>query len=112
MVSQPTALKWVGFSKIGLKIEYVWKTLPNEEYELVIWKICKPSTKSFKQGIRQNYISWKTCRSHDHQHSKSIKPISYSWKQNHEKTNKVSVQVLCETYHHENIQLSSIRNSL
>ena len=42
-------------------------------------------------------------------HSKSIKPIHTHEKHNHEKhLNKVSAQVLCETYNHENWQLSSI----
>ena len=55
-------------------------------------KNLKTSTKSFKQEIKQKYISWKTYKAHDHQHSKSIGHISYSWKQNHEQTlSKVSV---------------------
>ena len=46
-------------------------------------------------------------------HSKSIKPIHTHEKHNHEKhLNEVSVQVLCETYNHENGQSSSILNSL
>jgi len=59
MVAQPTALWWVGVFKNRFENKVCMKTLLYEEYKLVIWKIWKTSTKSFKQGIKQNYISWK-----------------------------------------------------
>ena len=58
-------------------------------------------------------MSWKACKSYDHQTLKIYITQTILMKQNHEKISiKGSVQVLCETYHNENIQLSSIRNSL
>ena len=72
MVAQPTALRWVGVFKNKFKNIICLKTLPYEEYELVIWKFWKTSTKSFKQGIKQEIFHEKHVNHMISKHSKSI----------------------------------------